>query len=147
MCHAGYSGKNCTIDVAECLGQQGQLQSVGIPNPVVSVQQNPCVNEGHCYERSNASLYEYDSLLELPVNIQSEFNRSFSYAEAEGYVCSCMPGYEGTNCETDINECEDEPCSPGKGICKDLVGRFECKCNAGYEGESKNMIFIFFRNK
>ena len=93
-CFGGYTGKNCEEDIQEC------------------EQEEPCQNGALCFERSNASLYQMiDS---LPENIQSEFTNSFTFEEAEGYVCSCMPGYEGTNCETDINECVPDPCYPGR---------------------------------
>ena len=95
VCWEGYEGKNCEIDIEEC-----QVQ-------------DPCQHDALCFEKSNTSLYNMvDS---IPQNIQLEFNEPFTYANAEGYVCSCMPGYEGKNCEIDINECEPDPCSPGKG--------------------------------
>ncbi len=33
-----------------------------------------------------------------------------------GYTCSCPPGYEGTNCQTNINECLPNPCQ-NQGTC------------------------------
>ena len=33
-----------------------------------------------------------------------------------GYTCSCSPGYHGTNCETETNECLPTPCQNG-GTC------------------------------
>ena len=35
-----------------------------------------------------------------------------------GFVCDCLPGYTGDECETDINECEGQDCS-GNGRCMD----------------------------
>ncbi len=32
------------------------------------------------------------------------------------YVCECVEGYEGKNCETEIDECLSNPCSNG-GTC------------------------------
>ena len=43
------------------------------------------------------------------------------------YQCHCHPGWTGTHCEIDINECESDPCSPGS-TCVDLVGKFYCEC-------------------
>ncbi len=31
----------------------------------------------------------------LPEDVRPYFDGAFSYGEAEGHVCSCMPGYEG----------------------------------------------------
>ncbi len=41
------------------------------------------------------SLYAPDMVAELPIDVRDVFDREFSYADAAGYVCSCMPGYEG----------------------------------------------------
>ena len=30
-----------------------------------------------------------------------------------GYECTCVVGFTGTNCETDINDCEGDPCVHG----------------------------------
>lgn len=34
----------------------------------------------------------------------------------DGFRCSCPPGYTGTRCETEINECDPRPCQNG-GTC------------------------------
>ena len=33
-----------------------------------------------------------------------------------GYTCACAPGYTGTNCEREINDCLYQPCLNG-GNC------------------------------
>ena len=45
------------------------------------------------------------------------------------YLCICIVG---TICETNINECESDPCVYGS--CVDKVNMFECQCMAGYTG-------------
>ena len=54
----------------------------------------------------------------------------------DGYDCgACDAGYEGHNCDIDINECAGNPCGDvTRGYCTDLVGGFECTCNEGYTG-------------
>lgn len=34
-----------------------------------------------------------------------------------GYTCRCVPGYTGTDCENDINECADDPTLCNTGTC------------------------------
>jgi protein crumbs len=107
-CFAGYEGKMCELDVQECA-------------------EAPCLNDGLCFEKSNVSLYMSD----MP-GLPAFFETEFFYSQAEGYVCSCMPGYTGINCEVNINECESKPCLHGE--CIDGIAEYTCKCNPGYEG-------------
>ncbi|XP_053304544.1 latent-transforming growth factor beta-binding protein 3 isoform X2 [Spea bombifrons] len=52
-----------------------------------------------------------------------------------GYECSCYTGYQphpvSKHC-VDINECEGDPCGPGKAVCLNTVGSFNCHCLHGY---------------
>ncbi|XP_070175147.1 uncharacterized protein [Littorina saxatilis] len=51
-------------------------------------------------------------------------------------TCQCKPGWKGTTCDVNVNECNDSsPCS-SNAACTDTEGSFICKCNAGY---SKNI--------
>jgi len=43
-----------------------------------------------------------------------------------GYTCICESGWTGTNCETDINECEINPNLCGDRECVNLPGSFVC---------------------
>ena len=46
-------------------------------------------------------------------------------------VCTCLPGFEGTFCETNVNECASNPCKMNgdmKSVCVDLVGDYYCIC-------------------
>lgn len=54
------------------------------------------------------------------------------------FRCICPPGYFGTLCDLDVNECEDSPCLH-EGICINTRGGFECICRPGYSGS-----FFFF---
>jgi len=49
------------------------------------------------------------------------------------YTCDCgASGFNGTNCEIDINECAEMPCK--KGTCMNTPGSFECQCPIGSTG-------------
>jgi hypothetical protein len=50
------------------------------------------------------------------------------------YKCSCVAGYEGDRCQTEINECANAPCV--NGTCLDRLGTYECDCGStGYTGD------------
>ncbi len=51
------------------------------------------------------------------------------------YTCNCVNGYNGNNCQNNINDCQDDSCSFG-GTCNDGVASFTCTCAPGYTGET-----------
>lgn len=46
------------------------------------------------------------------------------------FNCLCLPGYTGSRCEADHNECLSQPCHPGS-TCLDLLATFQCLCPPG----------------
>ncbi|GAA6072572.1 neurogenic locus notch homolog protein 2, partial [Tachysurus ichikawai] len=46
----------------------------------------------------------------------------------------CKPGYQGVNCEYDVNECHSNPCRHG-GTCINLENHFYCSCPPGTKGQ------------
>ena len=38
-----------------------------------------------------------------------------------GYFCECLAGYNGTNCQTEIDECASNPCVHGSCQVKYFV--------------------------
>lgn len=52
-----------------------------------------------------------------------------------GYVCNCSMGYQGNpyviNGCIDIDECQDKE-YPCRGICRNTMGSYECKCRSGF---------------
>ncbi|XP_058822822.1 protein crumbs isoform X2 [Topomyia yanbarensis] len=107
-CYPGYSGKNCEEDIDEC-------------------ESNPCQYSGKCLQRSNITLY-YSNNKNLP----AIFTQQFSFQNASGYECICVPGTMGKNCEVNINECDSSPCKNGN--CVDGIGNYTCECEPGFEG-------------
>lgn len=52
---------------------------------------------------------------------------------AGNFSCSCKPGFTGTYCHENINDCSSNPCRNG-GTCIDGISSFECVCPGGWEG-------------
>ena len=50
-------------------------------------------------------------------------------------VCRCGPGYEGVNCEIEVNLCDPNPCYNGAACMNSMLG-FTCTCTTGYSGET-----------
>uniref|UniRef100_A0A3B4CZQ3 Protocadherin Fat 4 n=1 Tax=Pygocentrus nattereri TaxID=42514 RepID=A0A3B4CZQ3_PYGNA len=86
---------------------------------------NPCQNGGSCKRRLSVGP-DMTTVESVPVILVS--NRPL-----QPYVCNCKPGYTGSLCETDINECLPSPCHNG-GTCHNLVGGFSCSCPEGFTG-------------
>ena len=84
----------------------------------------PCQNGATCLERSNRTLYDLSVFTD------------FAYNTSGGYVCRCLPGFEGDDCQVNIDECALSSTRPCKfGECIDGVNNYTCRCDPGYEGD------------
>ncbi|XP_052091515.1 protein crumbs homolog 2-like [Mytilus californianus] len=54
------------------------------------------------------------------------------------YFCLCPPGYEGQNCDKDIDDCASGPCQ--YGTCHDKVDDFHCDCVFFFKGKMCNKL-------
>jgi hypothetical protein len=52
-----------------------------------------------------------------------------------GYTCTCVAGFQGTQCETNIDDCAINPCLNG-GTCVDGIDSFSCTCVTGWTGST-----------
>ncbi|OQR72207.1 protein crumbs-like [Tropilaelaps mercedesae] len=54
---------------------------------------------------------------------------------AVSFRCDCKAGWQGVNCQENVDECTSlpEPCFNG-GSCRDTVGSYQCVCPEGFEG-------------
>lgn len=67
-------------------------------------QSNPCKNNGTC------------------IDLIGSFN------------CNCTAGFNGTQCENNIDDCPSHGCN--NGTCVDGINNFTCLCNPGFNGTS-----------
>lgn len=65
--------------------------------------------------------------------IFSSNSSSLDSDAATKFTCSCLSGYSGKLCDSDIDECASEmsPCMNG-GECQNTFGSFTCSCQPGF---------------
>ncbi|KAJ8300255.1 hypothetical protein KUTeg_021774 [Tegillarca granosa] len=124
-CTDGWDGTNCNIDRNECDTQ-------------------PCQNGGQCENnegsfRCNCYQTGYQGqLCQYPGPCASQpchyINSDYctQFIQNNSYICTCKSGWSGSNCDTDINECLNNPCK--NGTCNNNNGSYSCACMPGFTG-------------
>eukprot|EP01051_Picozoa_sp_SAG22_P006937 SAG22_NODE_471_length_10112_cov_14.774094_1_plen_3099_part_10 len=111
VCAAGFASTNCAEDLNECAS-------------------SPCGNFGSCVE-SSAARY--------PCNYTTGALCS-EHVLGDSYICECVTGWEGTDCEIDVNECAQGPCLNGADCIESAIdgtvpyGTYQCDCAVGFSG-------------
>ncbi|XP_036440212.1 milk fat globule EGF and factor V/VIII domain containing a [Colossoma macropomum] len=120
VCH---NGGTCVTGVGEepfiCICAEGFAGDTCNTTESGPCSPSPCKNDGECevIERSRRG---------------DVFN---------GYVCKCPPGFEGVNCQINVNDCTNQTCQNG-GKCRDLDGDYTCQCPSPYVGKNCQLSCI-----
>ena len=56
-------------------------------------------------------------------------------ANTNAFTCACLEGWTGHLCQTDVNECDDNPCQNG-GTCTNTNGNYTCTCTEFSRGRN-----------
>ncbi|KAM8875717.1 LOW QUALITY PROTEIN: protein crumbs homolog 1-like [Spinachia spinachia] len=144
LCSPGFTGTTCEIQIDECQSQpclnggscheyarsfsctclpgfQGHRCEVNIDE----CQEQPCQNGAVCVDAENdyscdCSHTSFTGRLcetpQPPCLSDPCFNSVICEDNQGNYSCQCWPGFEGHQCDIDINECGSNPCLNG-GRC------------------------------
>ncbi|KAG8436582.1 hypothetical protein GDO86_007622 [Hymenochirus boettgeri] len=122
----GFTGMHCEKPLcwsqpchnnATCKEDSGTFTCICLPEIKISeCSSQPCQYDSEC--------------VELPwEETTNDITVTGTYKHHDGYICKCGRGLTGVHCESDINECESNPCQNG-GICENLHGSYTCHCKS-----------------
>ena len=118
----GYSGGSLIDDLTITEGDK-----YGIFNNIWSVQTYTLPTSPVSLLADDAATWTIDPCL------SNDCQNGSCVPNGESFTCSCDSGYEGAQCQTDINDCNHDDCQNGS-TCVDLVNGYECSCADGFEG-------------
>ncbi|XP_059172114.1 uncharacterized protein LOC131953095 [Physella acuta] len=133
VCNGSFSGNFCEVYVSRCNPNTcpgfGHCVDNYLTNQVACICQDGFVkdNNGSCVIKEDAC---------NPSQCQHGGNCT---KVGDSYTCTCPQGYEGANCQHNINDCDPNPCQNG-GNCTDLDpppqsgDKFICRCPADTSG-------------
>jgi hypothetical protein len=118
-CVPGYSGRNCSTDIDEC----------------ISV---PCRNGGICLESTTVTAGDqWRSLVPARFNVISVY---LAAKVLDSFECLCATGWTGVHCDQDVNECISTPCQ-NNAVCAESAtvpsippDAYRCTCSVGFAG-------------
>ena len=148
-CQDGYEGTNCetAIDVNYCQNTAEKAQFETATNVTQQYQSSigamfaacipPDCNPRQLEQEVHGNVTDYRAAVTTAEDAMNAAtpcqNGAGCTSNVDSYTCNCVAGWEGTDCETDIDECANNPCQNG-GICTNTVGGFQCACVQGVRG-------------
>eukprot|EP00122_Pirum_gemmata_P003918 Pgem_evm1s3548 len=127
QCKVGYGFSSATGSCTKCVANEysdGTGPCVACPAGEASDGSTPCANINEC---------------NLSNGINPCLNNGTCHDEVNRFSCTCKPGFNGTTCGNDIDECKvaeasgNDPCS-NNGFCNDGIDSYTCTCKDGFNG-------------
>ncbi|KAL6488015.1 hypothetical protein MHYP_G00046410 [Metynnis hypsauchen] len=151
QCSPGYTGKNCQVQVdpctpnpcqnkAQCHALQGdfycacadEYEGKTCSRLRDHCKTSPCQVIDSCTVAVATNATE-EGVWHISSNVCGPHGRCISQSGGN-FTCACQPGFTGTYCHENINDCASSRCGNG-GTCLDGVGSFQCLCPDGWQGE------------
>jgi hypothetical protein len=135
-CSSGWEGTYCDQDIDGCDPNPcfPTVACTDVPAPGTGFTCGPCPTG---YEGDGQTCTNYDACSPNPCVHGTCTDLA---PPSTGYSCSCSSGWEGTNCDQDIDGCAGNPCFPGVACYDEPAPStgFTCgPCPAGYEGDGE----------
>ncbi|KAH9505770.1 hypothetical protein Btru_055741 [Bulinus truncatus] len=134
-CIKGWTGPTCDDDIDECLDTAS----------CNSAKNELCVDtEGSFYCSCQLGYYRPNSTSECtvcPPLYYGEFcsqscacnSNNANLCNNVNGTCSCKPQWKGTDCTTDVDECQENTYNcPNNSHCTNNNGGYTCDCDSGY---------------
>ncbi|MGC6418460.1 MAG: phosphodiester glycosidase family protein [Bradymonadia bacterium] len=128
------------ITLSPC-GNRGNASSLNYNQETVSTSSIVKLTNGTLCV---SAFVETDILIDLvgvfipPVNpclVEPCQNGGECIARGSTFRCACADGYEGSQCNENIDDCEPSPCQNG-GVCVDGIAEYNCECANGFSGRN-----------
>uniref|UniRef100_A0A1I8FWN0 EGF-like domain-containing protein n=1 Tax=Macrostomum lignano TaxID=282301 RepID=A0A1I8FWN0_9PLAT len=135
-CFTGWEGRSCSVDTDYCLS--GPCQNGGVCSDGNSTFTCDC---SHIDFQGDTCSSKIDDCASSPCQHGGRCTDG-----VRSFTCDCLPGYEGSTCSVDINECErfGQPCQNG-AVCKDLVADYACTgCPAKFGGKNCSVLLPLY---
>ncbi|CAD5214217.1 unnamed protein product [Bursaphelenchus okinawaensis] len=126
-CAKGFRGERCEINIDDCVHSKCQNNA-------------KCIDMINGYKCDCPTMYSGKycekklSYCTKEMNPCKNNSKCFPLNGGMNYSCICSPGFSGTNCTTNTDDCQSHQCQNG-GLCVDGLGKYECNCPIGYSGK------------
>jgi Notch-like protein len=115
LCQNGAACADLVFDYA-CTCMDGYTDS-DCETEIAECVSSPCKNGATCIDLAEEPSLEIEGGVIGP----------------DYYNCRCTDGWDGHNCDSDINECDSSPCQNGSE-CNEEIDVFACACLEGFSG-------------
>ncbi|XP_064929064.1 delta and Notch-like epidermal growth factor-related receptor isoform X3 [Columba livia] len=76
---------------------------------------------------------EFDACQSQPCQNNATCTDVAQKHDGNNFTCSCLAGYTGELCQSEVDHCIQQPCQNG-GTCSSSINGFSCQCPEGYHG-------------